>query len=152
MINRDHGYVHRISDFELIDGVVDALRRAADKGYKLIIVTNQSGIGRGYFSQAEYSVLEEYIKDLFASAGMPVAIYHCPHGPEEGCDCRKPAPGMILRAARDYDIDLARSILIGDKQSDIDAGLAAGVGRVELMVAERDLESVLSDLPLANPS
>ncbi|PZO89591.1 MAG: D,D-heptose 1,7-bisphosphate phosphatase [Sphingomonas sanxanigenens] len=132
VLNVDHGYVSRPADFEPVDGIFDALRPAVEHGVALIVVTNQSGIGRGYFSQQQYDALENHIAGLFASNGCPLtATYHCPHLPDAGCSCRKPKPGMILRAASEYDIDLDRSAMVGDKTSDIDAARNAGITRTE---------------------
>lgn len=147
VLNVDHGYVSRKADFKLIDGVFEALHLAVARGYVLIVVTNQSGIGRGYFTQADYDALEAYIHQLFASEGIPLtAIYHCPHHPDAKCDCRKPRPGMILRAAQDHGIDLPRSVMIGDKPSDAEAARAAGVGRIELVTPERQIGEIISSL------
>jgi D-glycero-D-manno-heptose 1,7-bisphosphate phosphatase len=137
VINRDHGYVYRIEDFEFLPGVIDALARLAQRGYLLVVVTNQSGIGRGLYTEQDFLTLSEQVAQRLASAGVAfAAVRHCPHHPEallsqwrRVCDCRKPAPGMILAAAAELDLDLAESILVGDKASDIAAGRAAGIGR-----------------------
>lgn len=130
VINVDHGYVVQPDCFEVIPGVFEALRQAQTLGYALIVVTNQSGIARGYFDAADYALLEDHMRRIFASEGIIfTAIYHCPHHPDGMCGCRKPLPGMILRAAIEHDLDLARSVLVGDKASDIAAAVAAGVGR-----------------------
>jgi D-glycero-D-manno-heptose 1,7-bisphosphate phosphatase len=132
VINVDHGYVGRPANFEPIEGVFDALRVAVNHGIALIVVTNQSGIARGYFSQQQYDTLEAHVAALFASEGCPLtATYHCSHAPDAGCACRKPEPGMILRAAREHDIDLNRSAMVGDKQSDMDAARNAGIAKTE---------------------
>lgn len=145
VINVDHGYVSRIADFEPVEGLFDALRTAVADGYALIVVTNQSGIGRGYFTQADYDALEDHMRRLFAAEGVALtAVYHCPHRPEDGCSCRKPAPGMILRAAREHDVDLARSIMIGDKPSDAEAARMAGIGRIELVSPGRSIGRILA--------
>lgn len=145
VLNIDHGYVFRVADFEPVEGVFDALRLAAQRGYLLIVVTNQSGIGRGYFTQADYEILEAHIRRSFADEGVELdAIYHCPHHPDDGCDCRKPSPGMILRAAREYDIDLVTSVMIGDKESDAEAARAAGIGTIELVTAERRIDDIIA--------
>lgn len=147
VLNVDHGYVFRIEDFEPTPGIFAALRQAIAYGYVLIVVTNQSGIGRGYFSQADYDLLEDHIKRLFKLEGAELtAIYHCPHHPDEHCECRKPRPGMILAAAEKYDIDLAKSVMIGDKLSDIAAGEAAGIGHTVLVVPGQSLVEIISDL------
>ena len=147
VLNADHGYVFRAADFEVLDGVFEALRLAAAHGYALIVITNQSGIGRGYFTAADYAALEVHMRRLFAEEGVVLTdIYHCPHRPEAECDCRKPRPGMILLAAQEHGIDLGRSLMVGDKPSDAEAGRAAGVGMVELVTAERDLRDIVAAL------
>ena len=135
VINEDTGYIGSWSEFILIDGVLDALFMLQNANYKLIIVTNQSGIGRGFYSEEQYQILSKKILDFFSSNGIKIAkIYHCPHDPsskENGvsdiCECRKPKPGMLFQAKQDFDIDMNASLIFGDKQSDIDAGKAAGV-------------------------
>jgi len=147
VLNADHGYVSTPEEFEPLAGVFDALRLAAERGYALIVVTNQSGIGRGYFTQADYDLLEAHIRRLFAAeAIMLTGIYHCPHHPDAGCDCRKPRPGMILRAAREHGIDLQRSIMVGDKPSDAQAARSAGVAAIELVTPERGLRDIVAGL------
>lgn len=147
VLNVDHGYVVRPADFQVIEGVFDALRKAASRGYKLIVVTNQSGIGRGYFTQAEYDALEAHMRRLFAAEAIVfTGIYYCPHHPDADCACRKPQPGMLLRAALDHDVDLAGSIMIGDKPSDAQAAHAAGVGRIEMVTPDRWIGDILADL------
>lgn len=136
VINVDSGYVGRWEEFRFAPGVMDRLRSLVDEGYLLIVITNQSGIARGFFSEAEYHSLTERYRAELARQGIPIAaVYHCPHHPQGviaeftgSCDCRKPAPGMILRAIREHDIDPAASILIGDSDRDLEAGRAAGVG------------------------
>jgi D-glycero-D-manno-heptose 1,7-bisphosphate phosphatase len=130
VINHDISYLARPEDFVLINGVVEALRRLTDAGYALIVVTNQSGIGRGYYTVADYERVTERMTSLLANQGITfAAILHCPHAPAEHCDCRKPKPGMLLRGASLTGISLANSVLFGDKKSDIAAGRAAGVGQ-----------------------
>lgn len=132
VLNIDHGYVCRIADFEPTEGVFEALRKAADRSYALIVVTNQSGIGRGYFTQEDYDALEQHMRQLFAAEGVIfTAIYHCPHHPDADCECRKPKPGMFLKAAREHDIDMSQSAMIGDKASDAIAARAAGIRNIE---------------------
>lgn len=136
VINRDTGYVHDWAGFEILPGVEEALRRLHLAGYLLVVVTNQSGIARGYYSEAAFAALSARMCAHFAAAGAPIAgVYHCPHHPDAGdgpltvaCDCRKPAPGMIEAAVRDLEIDRAGSVMIGDKASDVAAGQAAGLG------------------------
>ncbi len=136
VINVDHGYIHRIDQFEFIDGVREAARELSRMGLAIVVVTNQAGIGRGMYTQADFDRLSEWMRGQFAAAGAPLdGVYHCPHHPSlalgeyrVACNCRKPAPGMLLDAARDLDLDLSRSVIFGDKCDDMRAGNAAGVG------------------------
>lgn len=136
VLNIDHGYIGSADRFDVISGVFYALTQAQALDFRLIVVTNQSGIARNYFTRAEYLAVERYMLDIFAAKGIFfTGIYHCPHHPQGersdlaiACDCRKPAPGMILQACADHRLDPARSVLIGDKLSDIQAGRNAGVG------------------------
>lgn len=141
VINQELAYVHRIEDFHLLPGVIDALRLLRQHGFALVVVTNQAGIGRGLYTEADYEALTAHMEGLFADARAPLAgVYHCPHHPTAAigpyridCDCRKPRPGMLLQAARDLNLDLSQSVLVGDKQSDLEAGRAAGVASCVLV-------------------
>lgn len=143
VINVDHGYVIRPEDFCFVPGAVNGMRLFQNAGYQLIVITNQSGIARGFYTEQDYEVLTTHMKVELARAGVQLGgVYHCPHLPDaivnayrKDCDCRKPGPGMILRAAADHGIDLSRSILVGDKDSDIAAGRAAGVRACYLVAA-----------------
>jgi D-glycero-D-manno-heptose 1,7-bisphosphate phosphatase len=136
VINEDRHHVHRIEDFVVIQGVVEGLRQLQDHGYALVVVTNQAGIAKGLYSQDDYDRLSGHMIELMARHGVRIdGVYHCPHHPEgsvpaltTSCDCRKPAPGMMNRAARELGLDLEGSAMIGDKLSDVMAGRAAGVG------------------------
>jgi D-glycero-D-manno-heptose 1,7-bisphosphate phosphatase len=133
-INEEREYLHRIEDFAFISGVPESIRRLKDTGFLVIVVTNQSGVARGYYDEEVVVALHDHIQQLLAEYGTRIdAFYHCPHHPTEGagdyridCDCRKGSPGMLLQAASEHDIDLARSFMIGDKLADIEAGNAAG--------------------------
>lgn len=135
VINEDYGYVSKWKNFVFINGALDALQTFKRCGYKIIIITNQSGIARGFFSEEEYYLLTKNIKKSIKKYGITIDdIYHCPHLPEGvvedyavDCDCRKPKIGMIVRASKDHNIDLDKSILIGDKRSDIQCGINAGI-------------------------
>ena len=141
VINVDHGYVHRSEQFEFLPGIFELCRRARARGHRVVVVTNQAGIARGYYSEAEFHALTVWMKDLFADEGAPLdAVYFCPTHPTEGLGAyrtesvfRKPGPGMILQARDELGLDLAASTLLGDKLSDIQAGQAAGVGRLLLL-------------------
>ena len=149
VINVDHGYVSRWEDFEFLPGVPEALRSLVDAGYQLIVISNQSGIGRGFYSEADLEELNRRIAHHLQEqwAIEMTGFYHCPHHPTDAlgdyltrCECRKPAPGMILQAAKEHSIDLPGSLLIGDKRSDIEAGKAAGVGRLFHVSTETEME------------
>lgn len=136
VVNVEKDYVHRIEDFEFVDGIFELCRRALARGYELVVVTNQSGIGRGYYSEADFQALTSWMKERFADEGITIAaVYHCPYHPSEGVGeyrmesfDRKPNPGMLLRAAKDLDLALSASVMLGDRRSDMQAASAAGVG------------------------
>jgi D-glycero-D-manno-heptose 1,7-bisphosphate phosphatase len=136
VINVERGYVGQRESFEFVDGIFELCKHAKNLGYLIFVVTNQAGIGRGYYSEQDFLSLTEWMCGVFVERGAPIdRVYFCPYHPEYGVGVykmdspfRKPAPGMILQAAKDFDVDLTSSILVGDKGSDIQAGLAAGVG------------------------
>ena len=130
---RDTGYPHRDEDYELLPGVPTALRRLEASGYRLVIVTNQSGIGRGLFREADFERFQARLFGDLARAGVRIErTYHCPHRPDEGCACRKPAPGMLWRARDELGADLAASWVIGDGAVDVELAARAGCGAVRL--------------------
>ena len=134
-ISEEVGYVNHLSRYRLMPGSAGAIRMLNDAGYMTFLTTNQSGVARGYFSDTLLHSVHEKLERLLAAEGARLdGIYFCPHHPEEGpppwrarCDCRKPLPGMILRAAREHGVDLARSWAIGDGVVDLQAAAAAGV-------------------------
>lgn len=136
VINDDVGYLHRIEQFHFLPGVLDACKQMYKAGYALVVVTNQSGIARGYYTEAHFQQVTQWMVQQFALADAPLAgVYFCPHhpefavaGPAVPCLCRKPEPGMLLQAAAELGLDLAASIMVGDKEDDVRAGRAAGVG------------------------
>ena len=146
VINLDGGYVFRREDFRFVPGTLDAARRLHDMGFLLVVVTNQSGIGRGLYSEADFESLTAWMRGEFQAAGAPLAgVYHCPHHPSNAvglyrrvCDCRKPAPGMLFAAARDLGIDLAASVMFGDRASDLEAARSAGVAQRILLGTDAD--------------
>jgi D-glycero-D-manno-heptose 1,7-bisphosphate phosphatase len=126
----DPGYLADPAGVRVRPGVPEALRRLESAGFLLVVVTNQSGIGRGLHTEADYRAVNEA---MFAALGVRFAgAYHCPHEPGDGCDCRKPAPGMLIAAAREHGIDLAASYLIGDAVTDAKAAIAAGCAPILL--------------------
>lgn len=137
VINVDRGYVHTPAQTEWIPGIFELCRRATELDYLLVVITNQAGIARGYYGEAEFAAHSDWLQAQFASRGLRIAgIYHCPHHPTEGigelrreCDCRKPQPGMLLQAARELGLELSRSALVGDQPWDLEAGRRAGLAR-----------------------
>jgi len=162
VINREDGYVHKADEFRFIEGVFDACREMSKAGFRLIVITNQAGIARGYYTEDDFHHLTKWMLDEFRQHGIEIdGVYYCPHHPVHGvgdyrrdCDCRKPAPELILRAAREHSLDLRRSVLVGDKVTDIEAGRAAGVACCVLVltghpVSDKDLDkadTVFDDL------
>lgn len=118
----------------LVDGALNALRQVADRGYRLIVITNQSGVACGYFDEVALTAVEQRLRSLLAAGGLALdGFYYCPHHPNGvvpaysvACNCRKPAPGMLCRAAEEHGVDLARSWFVGDILNDVEAGNRAG--------------------------
>ena len=144
VINVDHGYVYRKEDFEFVDGIFEVCRYFQQQGYLLIVVTNQSGIARGMYTEEDFQRLTEWMQDRFREEGIEIAaVYHCPHHPKFGpvesrnCDCRKPRPGMILQGIADFDVKANESIMIGDKPSDREAAESAHIGETLLIESGR---------------
>ena len=126
-LTRDHGYTHRVADYALLPGVVKGLGRLRDAGFLLVIVTNQSGIGRGLFEEKDYRAFQAHLEADLAARGISIAgSFHCPHGPDAGCACRKPAPGLLHAARKALDLDLPASWMIGDGVRDAEAARRAG--------------------------
>jgi rfaE bifunctional protein nucleotidyltransferase chain/domain len=156
VINKDKAYVHRWEDFEFVPGAIEGMRRLQQAGYALVIVTNQSGLARGYYTEAQYQALTSALREKLSRQGVQLdGVYHCPHHPQGSvphlaidCDCRKPAPGMVLQAARELNLSLSDSLLIGDKPGDIEAARTAGVGRAYLVQSdnpESDADHAMAD-------
>ena len=126
-ISRDVHYCRRVEDFEILPSVPRAIKLLNECGFEVVVITNQSGVARGYFTEETLLQIHRHMRHELAECSARVeAIYYCPHHPDDRCQCRKPEPGLLLRAAEDLGIDLARSFMIGDTESDIKAGKAAG--------------------------
>ena len=137
VINVDKAYVAKIEDFEFCEGVFEALKAFQARGYILVLVTNQSGIARGYYTEKDFQMLTAWMQSVLLEQGIVFqAIYHCPHAPEANCTCRKPRSGMLEHAIRDCHIDAARSWMVGDKESDIQAALGARITQTVLLAQE----------------
>lgn len=127
VINEDAGYVHRIEDFKIIPGVFNSLKKLQSAGYKLIVITNQSGIGRGIYTMEDFFKVNKYMMNILKNQGIKIdKVYFCPHNPEDNCNCRKPKTGLLEKAAEEFDIDIESSWIIGDKLSDVEMGEKAG--------------------------
>ena len=130
VLNREMGdYVCHFEDFELLDNF-DALKTLQDKGYLLIVATNQGGLAKGWYSEDELAKMHSYLKETYNKHGVKITdIFYCPHHPDftGDCDCRKPKPGLLLQGIAKYNIDPSKSYFIGDRERDVEAGTAAGV-------------------------
>lgn len=143
VINVEKDYLHKIEDFEFIDGIIDLCRHFQDLGFLIIVVTNQSGIARKYYTESDFNKLTEWMLEQFRKKNINISnVYHCPHHPDiDGlCSCRKPEPGMLLQAQKDFDIDLENSVLVGDKERDIEAALNAGVKKTYLFDESKSIK------------
>jgi D-glycero-D-manno-heptose 1,7-bisphosphate phosphatase len=154
IINIEKKYLYKPDDLEFIDGIFEVCRYACECGYLLVVVTNQAGIGRGYYTEQDFQDLTQWMMAEFAKRFITIfAIYHCPHHPQGGIGHyrmesfdRKPNPGMILKAQTDLGIDLSKSILLGDKESDIEAAINAGVACSVLIGDEKKFKSTKANL------
>jgi len=135
-VNIDRGYLHRREDCEFVEGIFDMVRAFAERGFLIVIATNQAGIGRGLYTEEDFQAFMAWMREQFRGQGIEIAaVYHCPDHPTAGIgpyrranSWRKPGPGMMLQAAKDLDLDLKESWCVGDKISDMEAAEAAGVG------------------------
>ncbi|MGL4671900.1 D-glycero-beta-D-manno-heptose 1,7-bisphosphate 7-phosphatase [Cetobacterium sp.] len=140
-INVEKSYLHKWEDFEFEKNVIDGLKELKKMGYEFIVVTNQSGIARGYYSEDDLKALNnEMVKELKKHDIDILECYYCPHHPEKGldqykknCDCRKPNPGMLLEGIKKYNVDIGNSFMIGDKKSDLEAGKKAGLKSILIL-------------------
>ena len=135
-INIDYDFVHKIEEFDFIDGIFDLCKTAQDKNYKIIIVTNQSGIERGIFTENYVNIFHDYMKNEFLKQGISITdIFVCPF--KDNCHIdRKPNPGMLLMAKEKYNLDMTKSIMVGDKERDVEAGINAGCGKTYLFTSD----------------
>ena len=128
VINHEINYLHKINDFIFINGIFDACSYFNKIGFEIIVISNQSGISRGFYTSAQYEEVTRWMKLQFETKNIKILnTYHCPHSPEENCNCRKPKPGLFLKARKKYNINMKKSWLIGDKEDDITAANKSGV-------------------------
>lgn len=147
VVNVDVGYLYKKEDFMFMPHITDLMRFMQEKGFLIVIVTNQSGINRGYYTLEQFLDLTDFIFNRCKKLGINIAkTYHCPHTPDEDCECRKPKPKMFLDAIKDLQIDPAKSIMIGDKDSDIKAATGAGVGTTFLLTKQNSLQDIMATL------
>ena len=128
VINEDSdAFVKSVDEWIPLPGSIEAIARLSRGGFAVAVATNQSGLGRGLFRQADLDAMHQRLHALVAAAGGHLAgIYHCPHKPDDGCDCRKPLPGLLDQLARDLNLPLAGAVMVGDRLRDLEAGLARG--------------------------
>jgi D-glycero-D-manno-heptose 1,7-bisphosphate phosphatase len=137
VINVDKVHVHRKEDFEFNNGIFEFCRSYSEKGFLIIVITNQAGIAKGIYSESQFLELTGWMTDQFLLQGIKIAkVYYCPHHPDftGHCECRKPAPGMILNAIHEFDLDITRCSLIGDMPTDLEAGRRAGIPEKNLLL------------------
>jgi D-glycero-D-manno-heptose 1,7-bisphosphate phosphatase len=146
VINKDKNYVYKVEDFEFIDGVFTACKYLLAQNYKIIIVTNQSGIGRGYYSEKDFDNINAWMLKQFRKNDVNILdVFHCPHIPEANCNCRKPKPGMFHEAKNKHSIDLEKSWMIGDSERDITAANLAGIKNTILVNSRNKIEKKSSN-------
>ena len=156
-INKDEGYTYKIEDLEFIDSAIEGLRRMQNKGYSLIIVTNQSGIAQGRFKEKDYLMFRNEMHNQLREYGITIdKEYFCPHHPEKGfngevvelkidCKCRKPKTGMLEQAAKDFNLDLKKCWMIGDKEIDVLTGKNAGCRTIQVLTGKEKTECNKAD-------
>ena len=133
----DRGYAYEIDQYARIPGALEGLKLLVEDGYRIAIVTNQSGLARGYFSLEQYHAFDAHLRSDFETHGVPIdQTLYCPHLPTEGCACRKPAPGLLMQAEHELSADLSQSWVIGDKPSDIELAERAGCRSVYLLTGQ----------------
>ena len=145
VINKEVNYLHKIEKFEFIDGIFDACLYFQNLKYKIIIISNQSGISRGYFNENDYKNLTEWMLRQFDKNSISILdIFYCPHGPESKCKCRKPEPGMFIEAKTKHNINMRESWMIGDSETDIQAANNAGISNTILVRSGHSIDELNS--------
>jgi D-glycero-D-manno-heptose 1,7-bisphosphate phosphatase len=147
-LNAEVGYIGRPEQLILIDGAAQAVADLCAAGWQVIVFTNQSGIGRGLYSEADLAAVHTKLTaEIEAAGGRLSGIYFCPHAPDFGCDCRKPLPGLLHQAAREHDLDLTQCIVVGDSQRDMEAGQAVGCRTILVLTGHTTAEQATEFSP-----
>ena len=129
----DHHYLDNVEGIELLEGAGEGLRQMKGLGYKIALITNQSGVGRGYFPESMVGLQHKRLEELLSHYGVEFdTIRYCPHTPDDRCGCRKPEPGMLIDAGRELDTDFSRSWMIGNSEADVEAGHAVGCRSIQV--------------------
>ena len=145
VINKEINYLHKKDEFEFIDGIFDACLYFQNLSYKIIIITNQSGISREYYTESDYQKVTQWMLNQFKYKNINILdIFHCPHGPDSTCDCRKPKPGMFLKAKAKHNTDMEKSWLIGDNEIDVIAANEAGIESTILVRSGHRIDESIS--------
>ena len=145
VINKEVNYLYKIEDFEFIKGIFEACLHYQNLGYKIIIITNQSGISRGYYDESDFEKITKWMLSQFEKNNINILdIFHCPHGPDSICECRKPKPGMLLSAKHKHNIDMSKSWMIGDRSADIIAANNSGISNTILVKSGYQINASLS--------
>ena len=145
VINKEKNYLYKIDEFEFLDGIFDSCKYFLKLGYKIIIITNQSGIARGFYTEKEYNILSRWMINQFLEKKIEILdIFHCPHDQNAECSCRKPKPGMFLSAQKKHNINLSASWMIGDKEIDITSANAAGINQTILLRSGHKIDETCS--------
>ena len=146
VINKEINYLHKIEDFEFIDGIFDTCQYFKNLNYKIIIITNQSGISRGYYTEIDFQKVTNWMLGHFNIHNIDILdVIHCPHLPGDFCDCRKPKPGMLLNAMTKHNIDMKNSWMIGDSETDIKAANNAGIMNTILVKSGHNVDEFNSN-------
>lgn len=146
VINKEINYLYKIDDFEFIEGIFDACLFFQNLNYEIVVITNQSGIARGFYSDKDYHILNEWMIEQFQAKDITILdSFYCPHSPNSPCNCRKPKPGMILEASKKHNIDLSMSWMIGDKETDIEAANLAEINNTILVKSGHAIDETNSN-------
>jgi len=154
VLNVDHGYVHRVEELDWIDGAPEAVRLLNEAGFRVVVITNQSGVARGFYDESAVRRFHRHMQEFLGQLGARIdAFYVCPHHPEGpvaayavDCECRKPKTGLLEQAARECAVDRARSFVIGDRDGDVEAALAFGVRGVKFDWTKQNIIAVVRNL------